>query len=66
MKLEFFDKLWNIHRVNASFYLFSGINPKFAEILKYFAQSLDCKIAAFINSGNNSPQGFISDHAHKK
>ena len=29
------------------------ISPKFAQILKHFAQSCDCMIAAFRNSGPN-------------
>ena len=39
---------WN----KCQFILFALISPKFAQILKYFAQSCDCMIATFRNSGS--------------
>ena len=50
MKLEFFVKLWHIHEIIASFFCFTFISQTFEQILKYFAQSQDCMIAAFRNS----------------
>ena len=32
------------------------ISPKFAQILKYFAQSGDCTIAAYRNYASSTPQ----------
>ena len=39
-----FVKLWQINEISASFSSFAFISPKFAQILKYFAQSSDCMI----------------------
>ena len=50
MKLENFVKLWQIHEMCVSFSCFAFVSRKFAQILKYFAQSCDCMIAAFRNS----------------
>ena len=43
-----------IHEIPASFSCFLFISPKFAQILKYFAQSCDCMIAAFKNSASDN------------
>ena len=42
--------MWQIHEISASYSCFALLSPKFAQILKYFAQSCDCMIAAFRNS----------------
>ena len=39
-----------MHEVSASFSCFAFISPKFAQTLKYVAQSCDCMIVAFSNS----------------
>ena len=46
-----FVKLWQILEISLIFSCFAFISPKFAQIIKYFAQSCDCMIAAFRNSG---------------
>ena len=50
VKLENIVKLWLIYNICASFSCLAFISPKFAQILKYLAQSWDCMIAAFRNS----------------
>ena len=44
-------KLWQIYEISASFSCLAFISQKIAQILKYFAKSCDCMIAAFRNSG---------------
>ena len=51
VKLILFVNLRQIHEISGSFSSFAFISPKFAQILKYFAQSCDCMITAFRNSG---------------
>ena len=36
--------------INTNFSCFAFVSPKFAQIIKYFAQSCDCRIAAYRNS----------------
>ena len=40
-----------MHLISTSFSCLAFLSPKFNQILKYFAQSCDCMIAAFRNSG---------------
>ena len=48
-----------------SVFCFAFISPKFAQILKYFAQSCDCMIAAFKNSGVPCDLGYgLKRHQH--
>ena len=45
-----FVKLRQIHEISDSFSYFELIGPKFAQVLKYFAQLRHCMIAGFRNS----------------
>ena len=49
VKLENIVILLYIYNICASFSGLHFISPRFAKILKYFAQSCDCMIAAFRN-----------------
>ena len=55
-----FVKLWQIYGISAIFTCFVFFSPKFAQILKYFAQLCDCMIAAFRKFG----QGHYFSSSH--
>ena len=51
VKLDKFGQMWQIYEICVSFSCIPLSSPKFAQILKYFAQLCDCMIAAYRNSG---------------